>query len=417
MILNNGRFEIAGISVPDLCARYGTPLYVYDSAIIKERFGQLQKAFAVPQLRLFYACKALTNINVLRLFQTLGAGLDAVSIHEVMLGLQAGFRPPEIMFTPNSVSPDELQAAAGLGVRINIDSISTLEQFGHLHGGRIPVGIRINPHITAGGHEKIAVGHIDSKFGISIHQLPHVKRVVETNGMRIDGIHMHTGSEILDVDVFLEAADVLFDAAMKFNALEYIDFGSGFKVAYRPGDEATDLGALGSEFSGRFNRFCRDYGKELSLIFEPGKFLVSEAGIFFAKVNVVKHTTSAMFAGVDSGFNHFIRPMFYDAYHHIVNVSNPEGKPRIYSVVGYICETDTFGWNRKVQEIREGDILAFLNAGAYCYMMASNYNMRPRPAEVLIHEGKDYLVRRREDQEDMLRTMIDHPSIFTGGSQ
>ncbi len=412
MILKNDRYEIDSLSVTDLCARHGTPLYVYGTAGMSSQFTRMIKAFTVPKLKLLYACKALTNINVLRFFRSLGAGLDTVSIQEVLLGLRAGFPPNEIMFTPNSVSPDEIQAAADKGVRINIDNISTLEQFGHAHEGSVPVGIRINPHIAAGGHEKISVGHIDSKFGISIHQLPHVRRVVETNRMTVDGIHMHTGSEILDVEVFLEAADVLFDVARTFPSLEYIDFGSGFKVAYKSDDEATDVSALGSQFSQRFNQFCRDYGRNLTLMFEPGKFLVSEAGYFFARVNVVKHTTSAVFAGVDSGFNHFIRPMFYDAYHHIVNISNPTGRPRIYTVVGYICETDTFGWNRKIQEIREGDILCFLNAGAYCFMMASNYNLRPRPSEILIHSGMEYLIRRREEFDDMLKTMVDHNSLF-----
>jgi diaminopimelate decarboxylase len=229
--------------------------------------------------------------------------------------------------------------------------------------------------------------------------------------MRIDGIHMHTGSEIIDVEVFLDAAEVLFGIARKFDSLEYIDFGSGFKVAYKSEDEPTDVAALGAEFSARFNSFCREYGKNLVLMIEPGKYLVSEAGYFLARTNVVKHTTSAVFVGVDSGFNHFVRPMFYDAYHHIVNISNAGGKPRMYTVVGYICETDTFGWNRRIAEVREGDLLCFLNAGAYCFMMASNYNMRPRPPEVMIDGGKEYLIRRREDFEDLLSTTIDHPEL------
>jgi len=417
MILNNNQYTLDGKNAVDLCNAYGTPLYVYETSIMRSKFDQMLKAFNVPRVKLLYACKALTNINVLRFFQSIGAGLDTVSIQEVMLGLQAGFPPKEIMFTPNCVSLDEIEAAAERGVRINIDNISTLEQFGHIHGGKVPVGIRINPHITAGGHEKISVGHIDSKFGISIYQLPHVRRVVETNGMKIEGIHMHTGSEILDVDVFLQAAEVLLDVARTFDSLEYIDFGSGFKVAYKADDDATDVDALGAEFSPRFNKCCKEYGRDVTLMFEPGKYLVSEAGCFFARVNVVKHTTAAVFAGVDSGFNHFIRPMFYDAYHHIVNVSNPSGRPRVYTVVGYICETDTFGWNRKIQEIREGDILCFLNAGAYCFMMSSNYNLRPRPAEVLVHQGKDYLIRRREDQDDLIKTMIEHPLLYSDKSQ
>jgi diaminopimelate decarboxylase len=209
------------------------------------------------------------------------------------------------------------------------------------------------------------------------------------------------------VEVFLRATEIMFDTAKEFKGLDYIDFGSGFKVPYRVDDVSTDVESLGEHLSARFNEFCKEYGKELTLIFEPGKFLVSEAGTFVARVNVIKQTTSTVFAGLDTGLNHFIRPMFYDAYHEIINVSKTSGKTRIYTVVGYICETDTFGWNRKITEASEGDYLAFKNAGAYCYSMSSNYNSRFRPAEVLIHEGKDYLIRKREDMSDLLRNQIE----------
>jgi diaminopimelate decarboxylase len=259
----------------------------------------------------------------------------------------------------------------------------------------------------AGGNSKISTGHIDSKFGISIYQMPHVNRVVEANNMKVEGLHMHTGSDILDVEVFIRGAEIMLDVAKNFKDLDYIDFGSGFKVPYKPEDYSTDIELLGKELTKKFKAFCKDYGKELTLIFEPGKFLVSEAGYFFAKVNVVKQTLSTVFAGVDTGLNHFIRPMFYDAYHQIINVSDPSGKPRMYTVVGYICETDTFGWNRKISEIKEGDYLCFKNAGAYCFTMASNYNSRYRPAEVLIHEGKDFLIRKRETMEDLLQNQVE----------
>lgn len=268
---------------------------------------------------------------------------------------------------------------------------------------KIPVCIRINPHIMAGGNNKISVGHIDSKFGISIHQVPHIKRVVQNTGMHINGIHMHTGSDILDIDTFIRASDILFDVAREFKNIRFIDFGSGFKVPYRKGDVSTDIEQLGKQLSERFNNFCKEYGRALTLMFEPGKFLVSEAGYFLAKVNVIKQTTSTVFAGIDSGLNHLIRPMFYDAYHHIENLSNPKGRERYYSIVGYICETDTFGTNRKINEIAENDILCFHNAGAYCFSMASNYNSRYRPAEVMLYNGKDYLIRKRETFEDLIR--------------
>jgi diaminopimelate decarboxylase len=407
MKLVNNRYKIDGIDVLDLCSKYNSPLYVYETSKMKNQYNRMLQAFKGVDVKINYACKALTNINILKFFNNLGSGLDAVSVQEVELGLKAGFNPGDIIYTPNCVSIDEIEKVVKLGVRINIDNISILEQFGLLHGNNIPVCIRINPHIMAGGHHKISTGHIDSKFGISVYQMPHVHRIIEANNMRVEGIHMHTGSDILDVDVFIKGAIILLDAAREFKELEYIDYGSGFKVPYKPDDIYTDIEALGKKLTRYFREFCRDYGKDLKLIFEPGKFLVSEAGYFLARVNVIKQTTSTVFAGIDTGLNHLIRPMFYDAYHHIINVSNPKGKPRIYTVVGYICETDTFGWNRKINEINEGDYLAFLNAGAYCYTMASNYNSRYKPAEVLIHEGKDYLIRKRETMDDLLRNQIE----------
>ena len=377
-----------------LADKYDSPLYVYDTDKIAAQYQRLTDAFLpVKNLKLNYAVKALSNINILQFFKNLGAGLDTVSIQEVHLGLTTGIDPKNIIYTPNGVSLQEIEKVAKLGVQINIDNLSILELFGQKHP-EIPVCIRINPHIMAGGNSKISVGHIDSKFGISIHQVPHIKRVVENTNMNINGIHMHTGSDILDIDTFLRATEILFDVAKQFDNIDFIDFGSGFKVPYKEGDISTDIEQLGLQLSERFNEFCVEYGKEITLMFEPGKFLVSEAGVFLAKVNVVKQTTSTVFAGVDSGFNHFVRPMMYDSYHNITNISNPTGRDRYYSIVGYICETDTFGSNRRISEISEDDILCFHNAGAYCFSMASNYNSRFLPAEVMLVDGKDYLIRK-----------------------
>ena len=387
----------------DLANKHGSPLYVYDTEIIASQYKRITDAFEkVGQLQLNYAVKALSNINILRFFKNLGAGLDTVSIQEVNLGLSVGVAPEKIIYTPNGVSLEEIENVAKKGVQINIDNLSILELFGQKHP-EIPVCIRINPHIMAGGNSKISVGHIDSKFGISVHQVPHIKRVVENTGMHINGIHMHTGSDILDIDTFLRATEILFDVAEQFKTIDFIDFGSGFKVPYKEGDISTDIEQLGLQLSERFNTFCEDFGKKVTLMFEPGKFLVSKAGYFLAKVNVVKQTTSTVFAGIDSGFNHLIRPMMYDSYHHISNISNPDGRDRFYSVVGYICETDTFGSNRSISEISEGDILCFENAGAYCFSMASNYNSRYRPAEVMIYNNDDYLIRERETFEDLIK--------------
>src|SRR5210317_1702563 len=371
------------IPYSDIAQQYGAPVYIYDAHRIAAQFDRLKSAFtSVNNLKLHYAVKANSNLSILRLIHGLGAGLDTVSIEEVKLGLLAGVPAEQIIYTPNGVSIEELEEARS-------------------------VCVRINPHVMAGGNSNISVGHIDSKFGISIHQVPHIKRIVDLTGMHINGIHMHTGSDILDIDVFLHAAEILFEAAKNFDNLEFIDFGSGFKVPYKKDDIETPIEEFGEKLSERFNSFCKSYGKELTLSFEPGKFLVSQSGKFVAKVNVVKQTTSTVFAGVDSGFNHLMRPMLYGAYHEIENLSNPGGKPRFYSVVGYICETDTFGSNRRISEINEGDLLVFHNSGAYCFSMASNYNSRFRPAEVLIHEGKDYLIRKEESFDDLTRNQVE----------
>ena len=385
---------------------YGSPVYVYDAHKMEDQYNRLTAAFSkVNKLKINYAAKALTNISVLRFINKLGAGLDTVSIQEVRLGLHAGFVPEKIIYTPNGVSLEEIEEVAKLGVQINIDNLSILEQFGTKHPNT-PVCIRINPHIMAGGNTNISVGHIDSKFGISIHQTPLLLRIVKNTKMTINGIHMHTGSDILDIGVFLYASEILFDVARQFEGLEFIDFGSGFKVPYKENDIETNIEELGEKLTERFHKFCKNYGKEVTLAFEPGKFIVSESGYFLTSVNAIKQTTSTVFAQVDTGFNHLIRPMLYGSQHAIENISNPNGKQRFYSVVGYICETDTFANNQRINEITEGDILAFKNAGAYCFMMASNYNSRFRPAEVLWYNNNAHLVRKREVFEDLTKNQI-----------
>ena len=388
-------------------AQFGTPLFVYDAEKITQQYQKLYTAFNVPQLKLHYALKALNNINILKLLKANGAGLDAVSIEEVHLGIRAGFDPNEIMFTPNGISFDELIEAVDLGVHINIDNLPTLEKFGAKYGSSVPCCIRINPHIFAGGNPHISVGHIDSKFGISIHQLQHIERLMKHYAIRINGLHMHTGSDILDSDVFLTGANLLFNAAKLFPDLTFMDFGSGFKVAYKEGDITSNIEELGQKISAAFNEFIAEYGRPLELWFEPGKFIVSEAGYLIVKANLIKQTTSTVFVGVDSGQNHLIRPMFYNAYHHIRNISNTHGPKKLYSVVGYICESDTLGHDRLLDEVSEQDILAIHNAGAYAFSMANNYNSRLRPAEVLYYNNELQLIRKRESLEDLIRNEID----------
>lgn len=392
-------------------AKYETPLYIYDAQKIRSQYNRLANAFDGLPVKLHYAMKALNNVNILRLLKNEGAHLDAVSIEEVHLGLRAGFEPSSIMYTPNGVDYEEIQEAVEIGVHINIDNLGILEKFGLTYGNTVPCCIRINPHIMAGGNTNISVGHIDSKFGISIHQVRHITRIVEHYGILVNGLHMHTGSDIIDAQVFLRGADLLYEAARSFPDLTFLDFGSGFKVGYKEGDIVTNIERTGVEIAASFREFCKDYGRELELWFEPGKYIVSEAGRFLVKANIIKQTTSTVFVGVNSGQNHLLRPMFYNAYHHIENISNPDGTPRLYSVVGYICESDTLGYDRLLPEVSEGDILSIHNAGAYGFSMANNYNSRLRPAEVLVDGDDLHLIRRREVWEDLISTEIEIPSF------
>jgi diaminopimelate decarboxylase len=391
----------------ELAEEYGTPLYVYDKKKIEERYGKLTSAFEGKDVRFFYACKALGNINILKIIKNIGCGLDTVSINEVLLGLKVGFEPKNIIYTPNCVAFDEIKEAVDLGVHINIDNISILEQFGNYYQGNYPVIIRFNPHIMAGGNYNISTGHIDSKFGISIHQLRHVLRVVKTLNINVEGVHMHTGSEIKDMQVFLQGLEVLLDIAREFPNLKILDLGSGFKVPYKEDEKETDVQKLRDIISGPIEEFQKERNCKVEIWFEPGKYLVSESGTFLVKTNVIKPTPATVFVGVDSGFNHLIRPMLYGSYHRIDNISNPSGTERIYTIVGNLCETDTFAWDRMLTEVNEGDILAFHNAGAYCYEMSMNYNARFKPAEVLVSGEKHALIRKRENMEDLLKNTIE----------
>jgi diaminopimelate decarboxylase len=398
------------LSHADLIAiaeEYGTPVYVYHAEKIKEQYRKLQNAFSNSNTVFFYACKALTNVNILRYIKNLGANVDCSSINEVKLALHAGFPPSRILYTSNGIDFHEIREAKELGVYINIDSLSNLEKFGEAFGYTYPVGIRLRPNILAGGNIKISTGHDKSKFGIPVEQIEQILRLVNKYQLRISDLHIHTGSEIKDVDVFLKGIEVLFDIAPHFENLEFIDLGGGFKVASMEGEQETDIPLLAEKVSSAFASHPYKKGRNLQVWFEPGKFLVSAAGNFITKVNVLKETASADFVSVNSGFNHLIRPMFYDAYHHIENISNPDGPVKNYSVVGNICETDTFAWDRPLNLVREGDLLVFRNAGAYGFEMSSNFNARFKPAEVMVLEGEAHLIRRRDQFDDLLRNQLE----------
>jgi diaminopimelate decarboxylase len=408
MKLNGNHYTIQSQNPIHLCAKYGTPLYVYDAEIIENQYNILRGVFSeVKNLRINFAIKALSNQSILKLMKRFGSCVDTVSIEEVKLCLKAGFSPAEIGYTPSGVSWDEIEEAVSLKVKIHLDSIPLLRQFGQKYSDTYPVGIRLNPHVLAGGNLKISTAHERSKFGISILQLDDIQEVMFDTGIVIDGLHQHTGSEIKEAETFLQVSEIMLDAAKKFPDLQYLDFGGGFKVPYKPNEHGTDMAVVGQAISKRFNQFCKEYGRDLTLVFEPGKFLVAQCGYLFVKTTTVKHNPKISFAHTDSGLNHLIRPMMYDAYHEIVNVSNPLAEKQLYNVVGYICETDNFAEDRLLPRIKEGDVLCLLNAGAYAFTMSSNYNSRPRPAEVLIFKNKDYLIRRRETVDDILRNQVD----------
>jgi len=407
MDLINNRFTIQGLDVEEICSKYGTPLYVYDAEKITSQYQKLKNAFEGVNVKIKYAAKALTNQAILKLLRKIGSGIDVVSIEEVRLGLLAGFEKSNMMFTPSCVSFDEIKEAVSLGVTINIDSLSFLDKFGKEYGSSYPCCIRINPYIDAGGNAKIMTGHRESKFGISVEQTEEIYQTVTKYNINVSGIHVHSGSDFKDADAFVKATEIIFNIAKRYPNLKFLDFGSGFKVPYKKGDYSTDLNDLGTKMKNAFSDFCKSYGRDLELWFEPGKFLVSESGVLFVKVNVVKENPGLTFVGIDSGLNHLIRPMMYNAYHDILNVSNPVGEVQNYNVVGYICETDTFGTDRPLTKVTEGNILAIKNAGAYGFSMSSNYNSRLRPAEVLIYNKEAILIRKRESFEDLLKHQID----------
>jgi diaminopimelate decarboxylase len=407
MEFKEGIYSIQGLNILSIAKQFGTPLYIYDADVIVRQINNLKSAFSGADIKIKYAAKALTNVSILKLIRKHGAGVDVVSLQEAHIALKAGYTPMEIMFTPSGVGFEEIEEGVRQRFSINLDNLSTLEKFGAKYGGSYPCCIRLNPSIMAGGNLKISTGHSNSKFGISVKQLDNILTLVNKYGIKVNGLHIHTGSDIKETEAFLKTAETLFDTAQYFPDLKFMDFGSGFKVAYKDGDVVTDVFELGQKLTQAFNDYCKRYGRELELWIEPGKYIVSEAGTLVAETNVVKQTPTVNFAGVNSGLNHLIRPMMYDAYHHIVNLSNPKGEQKLYTVVGYICETDTFGSDRYLNEVREGDVLAFKNAGAYGFSMASNYNSRPRPAEVLVVDGQAKLIREREKTEDLFKGQIE----------
>ncbi|HUR31964.1 MAG TPA: diaminopimelate decarboxylase, partial [Saprospiraceae bacterium] len=368
------------LSVAD---EFSLPLFVYDAATIDQQVNVLKNAFQVPALEIRYASKALNTIAILSHIYQQGCGIDTVSPGEITMAIKAGVPPSKISFTPSGATTDEYSCAIQQGVHVHVDQLYMLEWLDKNFPGTA-VTLRFNPGIQAGGHPKLQVGSQGSKFGFLSSQIEDVRTLSKRLSLKIAGVHMHLGSDISDSDSFDKAYEFLLSVALNWSGtLQHVDLGGGFKIPYHPEDHSIDMKPFGEKVSQRFTDFCQELGKTITLVLEPGKFLVSEAGYLLMKVTGVRNAGGIPMAYVQSGFNHFLRPMNYNAYHHITNLSNPDGSLIEYDVVGYLCETDTFALKRPINEIRSGDILCLMNAGAYGYTMASNYNGRPRPAEIL----------------------------------
>ena len=387
--------------------KFGTPIYLYDLKIIENQFDKLNKELSVLEnYKIHFAAKSLSNISILKYIKKMGAGLDAVSIEEVMIGLKCGFNKDEILYTPNGVSFEEIKQVFKLGVKINLDSIESVKDFVNEFGNQ-SITVRINPGIYAGGNDNVSVGHSESKFGIPEERINELLDMEKKGKVKITGLHIHTGSDITKNNQFKEGIMKIFSIARDFRNIESIDLGGGIKIPYFKDDTSTNLNDYVKEVSKELKKFELEFNKKLKLIFEPGKFLVSDCGFFITKVNYIKSTKTKDFLQVDSGFNHLLRPTLYGSHHEIINLSNPAGKKKEYDVVGYICEKDTFAEKRKISETSIGDLICFKNAGAYGFNMSSNYNSRLKPAEVCIYNNKILKIREAQSLNDLLIGQID----------
>ena len=392
-----------------LAQKYGTPLYVYDGDLIKQRYQELYQFIPYPKLQIYYAMKANYNPAILKLLFQQGACIDTVSPAECLLCLKIGFRPEQLLFTANSFTDDDMKLIQEKGILFNIGSLSELNRYGQNYPGS-RVCLRFNPAVLAGGHEKIMTAGDLTKFGILLTDLPQVLDLVNKHHLHVVGLHEHTGSGIKEMDKYLQAMGNTLALAKKenFPELEFVDFGGGFGVPYRPDEERINYPEFGKTVATMFKDTNRDYGRELAFYFEPGRYIVCEGGYLLIQINTLKNNNGRLIAGSNGGFPQLIRPVLYDAYHHIVNVSNPQGQNKIYDVCGNICESgDRFATDRLIPEIREGDILAIQNAGAYCYAMGGVYNLRPMPTEILVLADQDKLVRPAQSAEDLANYILE----------
>lgn len=387
-----------------LAKEFGTPLYVYDSEKIKSNFQLLKASFPYLRTKFLYAVKTNNNPEILKILLNEGCGIDTVSINEVKLALYVGFKPENILFTPASIDEAGMHFCIENNVLLNLGSLSELERFGQLFPGK-EVSIRLNPNVGAGHHEGNITGGLKAKFGIDYSYANQVKEIVDKYGLKLVGTHCHIGSGILETEVYLQMMDIILEAASRFQDLRFVDFGGGFGVPYKPDQKPLNLAELGQKAVEKFTAFCKARGNDnLEMWFEPGRFIVCEAGVFLTRVNAVKNNPERTFAMVDGSYSQLVRPLTYGSYHEIVNLSNPKGAKKIYTVGGNVCESgDVFAREREIAEISEGDILGILNAGAYGMSMASNYNLHLLPAEILMENDTPRIIRKRQTFDDLLR--------------
>jgi diaminopimelate decarboxylase len=375
-------FQIGKVSALELVDKYGSPLYVYDAEKIREKYYILQTALGKFPHDINFAAKANEANEILALMKNLGAGLDTVSPNEIKRALKIGFKPEDIIFTPSCPPLNEIEFALNEGIRVHFGESEYFELLGESLRG-VEIGLRLNPDVQIEGNQKIATAHANSKFGIPVTQLDAVRQMEEKYGFKVVTLHIHTGSDVKTWHDLARSFDHLLLQLPKFKHVNALDIGSGLKVKYNATDHEIDLESYTEYMADKLEKL----EKPVKIIMEPGKFLVAEAGTLLAKVNVVKQGYSKRFVGLNTGSNHFIRPMYYSAYHHIINLSNMHGVKYIYDVVGQLCEEDTLASERELCEVRTGDVLAIQNTGAYGYSMASFYNLRDKPKQVLIESG------------------------------
>jgi diaminopimelate decarboxylase len=406
-----GNLYFDGFSVKELADKYDTPLYLMSEKRIRDNYDRLYGALVnnYKYVRIYYAAKANTNLNVLKILHSQGAYLDTVSPGEVFLALSAGYTPDRIMFTGTSVRNDELKMLADANITINIDSQSEMDRLLKISVPQI-LSVRVNPEVGAGHHDHCITAGPESKFGLWEEEVIQAYAIAQRARVGRFGIHMHIGSGVLEPEPYIAAVEKLLSIAKRVKKevginFEFIDIGGGLGVPYKPEDTELDVAAFSSKVVNLFKNKVKDYGLGKPFLFvEPGRYLVCDSTILLTTVNTVKVTPAHKYVGVDAGFNTLIRPTMYGSYHPIL-VANKLNEPEkeTYSVAGPICESgDLLAKDRQLPEIQEGDLLAVLNAGAYGYSMSSQYNSRPRAAEVMIRGGKPVIVREREQLKDLM---------------